>query len=136
MNRKEALANKLKELKLTPTIIAAMMGMPERAINDIFERGTTRAAYLISLWAMDIPPWLLLPVTREAKKNTQSDLARKIGLSSRQVLGNYLTCEGSGAQIRFALALSEETRSDVKIWLRGGSLKERREAVQRWEDNL
>jgi len=134
MNRKEELANKLKELGLTPSIIAKMTAMPERAINDILERGTTRPAYLISLWAMGISPWLLLPVTKESKGETLTALAKKVGLSSRQVLDGYLNKQNSGAQIRFALAMADETGTEVRLWLKGGDLIQRRAAVTAWQN--
>ena len=133
-HRKEELANKLQELKLTPAVLASKMAMAERLINDILERGTTRPAYLLAFWSLGLPPYLLLPVTREARRETLTALAKKIGLSSRQVLDGYLNKQNSGAQIRFALAMADETGTEVRLWLRGGDLTARRAAVEAWQN--
>lgn len=63
---------------------------------------------------------------------TQKELAWLAGYKYQGAIYNLLTRKGWGALPRHAKALASLTGSDPFLWLKGGSLAERRQKVNGW----
>jgi len=73
--------------------------------------------------------------TSDNRRKSQVELALLAGYRHRMGISNLLNRKGNGANPPYAKRLAELTSTDPFLWMRGGSLADRRAAVRAWQES-